>query len=193
MTRKIKERNEHSPHRPCSGAWSPSRRSPHSPRADPGGGLRHRRGAGGQPAYALAGAVGRAPGHGARRVRGAGGCDLRARCDRRRVIGGDRAADGSCLRLNSFVGAREREQALYGFKDMCDVIVYSHEVGWLKPDPPSTASRASGWAAPRTRLCSSTMSPTLKRCCADRAQAVMTSGAPGVTTIVCSSLRADSV
>jgi epoxide hydrolase-like predicted phosphatase len=36
---------------------------------------------------------------------------------------------------NSFVGAREREQALYGFADMCDVIVYSHEVGWLKPDP----------------------------------------------------------
>lgn len=36
---------------------------------------------------------------------------------------------------NSFVGAREREQALYGFEDMCDVIVYSHEVGWLKPDP----------------------------------------------------------
>jgi epoxide hydrolase-like predicted phosphatase len=36
---------------------------------------------------------------------------------------------------NSFVGAREREQALYGFEDMCDVIVYSHEVGWCKPDP----------------------------------------------------------
>lgn len=36
---------------------------------------------------------------------------------------------------NSFVGAREREQALYGFEDMCDVIVYSHEVGCLKPDP----------------------------------------------------------
>ncbi len=36
---------------------------------------------------------------------------------------------------NSFVGAREREQALYGFEDMCDVIVYSHEVGWMKPDP----------------------------------------------------------
>lgn len=36
---------------------------------------------------------------------------------------------------NSFVGAREREQALYGLADMCDVIVYSHEVGWLKPDP----------------------------------------------------------
>lgn len=36
---------------------------------------------------------------------------------------------------NSFVGAREREQARYGFEDMCDVIVYSHEVGWLKPDP----------------------------------------------------------
>ena len=36
---------------------------------------------------------------------------------------------------NSFVGAREREQALYGFESMCDTIVYSHEVGWLKPDP----------------------------------------------------------
>ena len=36
---------------------------------------------------------------------------------------------------NIFVGAREREQALYGFEDMCDVIVYSHEVGWVKPDP----------------------------------------------------------
>ncbi len=36
---------------------------------------------------------------------------------------------------NSFVGAREREQALYGFEDMCDTMVYSHEVGWSKPDP----------------------------------------------------------
>jgi epoxide hydrolase-like predicted phosphatase len=36
---------------------------------------------------------------------------------------------------NSFVGAREREQELYGFEDMCDLIVYSHEVGWCKPDP----------------------------------------------------------
>jgi epoxide hydrolase-like predicted phosphatase len=35
---------------------------------------------------------------------------------------------------NSFVGAREREQEAYGFHEMCDVIVYSHEVGWLKPD-----------------------------------------------------------
>jgi len=35
---------------------------------------------------------------------------------------------------NSFVGAREREQEAYGFEDMCDVIVYSHEVGHLKPD-----------------------------------------------------------
>ena len=36
---------------------------------------------------------------------------------------------------NSFVGAREREQAAYGFEDMCDVVVYSHEEGWCKPDP----------------------------------------------------------
>jgi epoxide hydrolase-like predicted phosphatase len=36
---------------------------------------------------------------------------------------------------NSFVGAREREQDAYGFQDMCDTIVYSHEVGYRKPDP----------------------------------------------------------
>jgi putative hydrolase of the HAD superfamily len=36
---------------------------------------------------------------------------------------------------NSFVGAREREQRAHGFAEMCDVIVYSHEVGCLKPDP----------------------------------------------------------
>jgi epoxide hydrolase-like predicted phosphatase len=35
---------------------------------------------------------------------------------------------------NSFVGAREREQERYGFEDMCDCIVYSHEVGIKKPD-----------------------------------------------------------
>ncbi|WP_250282719.1 MULTISPECIES: HAD-IA family hydrolase [unclassified Frankia] len=36
---------------------------------------------------------------------------------------------------NSFVGAREREQERYGFADVTDVIVYSHEVGFAKPDP----------------------------------------------------------
>ena len=36
---------------------------------------------------------------------------------------------------NSFVGAREREQAAYGFEDLVDEIVYSHEVGMSKPDP----------------------------------------------------------
>ncbi len=35
---------------------------------------------------------------------------------------------------NSFVGAREREQELYGFADICDVVVYSHEEGFMKPD-----------------------------------------------------------
>ncbi|HXW33048.1 MAG TPA: hypothetical protein VEJ87_00595, partial [Acidimicrobiales bacterium] len=36
---------------------------------------------------------------------------------------------------NSFVGAREREKDRYGFKDICDVVVYSHEEGTAKPDP----------------------------------------------------------
>jgi epoxide hydrolase-like predicted phosphatase len=35
---------------------------------------------------------------------------------------------------NSFVGAREREQDAYGFEDLVDHIVYSHEVGMSKPD-----------------------------------------------------------
>lgn len=39
------------------------------------------------------------------------------------------------LLSNSFVGAREREQAAYGFAEICDVIVYSHEVGVMKPEP----------------------------------------------------------
>jgi epoxide hydrolase-like predicted phosphatase len=36
---------------------------------------------------------------------------------------------------NSFVGAREREQAAYGFEDLVDEIVYSQECGMSKPDP----------------------------------------------------------
>lgn len=36
---------------------------------------------------------------------------------------------------NSFVGAREREQTAYGYMDFIDDLVYSHEVGLLKPDP----------------------------------------------------------
>jgi len=36
---------------------------------------------------------------------------------------------------NSFVGARERERERYGFEDITDVVVYSHESGTGKPDP----------------------------------------------------------
>lgn len=36
---------------------------------------------------------------------------------------------------NSFVGAREKEQAHYHFDEVCDFIIYSHEVGMSKPDP----------------------------------------------------------
>ncbi|MFP8904063.1 HAD-IA family hydrolase [Streptomyces atacamensis] len=36
---------------------------------------------------------------------------------------------------NSFAGAREREEAAYGFGALVDRIVYSHEIGVLKPDP----------------------------------------------------------
>jgi putative hydrolase of the HAD superfamily len=36
---------------------------------------------------------------------------------------------------NSFVGAREREQAAHGFREEFDTIVYSHEVRHVKPEP----------------------------------------------------------
>lgn len=36
---------------------------------------------------------------------------------------------------NSFVGAREREQAAYGFEELVDELIYSHECGLSKPDP----------------------------------------------------------
>jgi epoxide hydrolase-like predicted phosphatase len=36
---------------------------------------------------------------------------------------------------NSFVGAREKEQAAYRFEDLVDEIIYSHECGMSKPDP----------------------------------------------------------
>lgn len=39
------------------------------------------------------------------------------------------------LLSNSFVGAWEREQAAYGFEDLVDEIVYSHEASMSKPDP----------------------------------------------------------
>jgi len=39
----------------------------------------------------------------------------------------------TALLSNGFVGAWEREQARYGFGDLCDLIIYSHEVGLQKP------------------------------------------------------------
>lgn len=39
------------------------------------------------------------------------------------------------LLSNSAVGAREREQEKYGFAELVDEIIYSHEVGMSKPDP----------------------------------------------------------
>ncbi|MFJ9821939.1 HAD family hydrolase [Streptomyces sp. NPDC101151] len=49
-----------------------------------------------------------------------------------------RELGGSCklgILSNSFVGARERETALYHFDSLVDQIVYSHEIGFVKPDP----------------------------------------------------------
>lgn len=48
-----------------------------------------------------------------------------------------RGLRGKCrlgILSNSFVGARERETALYGFDELVEQIVYSHEIGIEKPD-----------------------------------------------------------
>jgi epoxide hydrolase-like predicted phosphatase len=41
----------------------------------------------------------------------------------------------TALLSNSFVGAREREEEAYKFSEVCDFIIYSHEVGLQKPKP----------------------------------------------------------
>ncbi|MFC4469946.1 HAD family hydrolase [Streptomyces xiangluensis] len=49
-----------------------------------------------------------------------------------------RGLRGNCrlgILSNSFVGARERETALYHFDELVEQVVYSHEIGIQKPDP----------------------------------------------------------
>ncbi len=41
----------------------------------------------------------------------------------------------TALLSNSFVGARAREQERYQYAELCECIIYSHEVGLSKPDP----------------------------------------------------------
>ncbi|MGW0084310.1 HAD family hydrolase [Streptomyces sp. NPDC003393] len=58
-----------------------------------------------------------------------------------------RGLRGSCrlgILSNSFVGARERETALYHFDELVEHIVYSHETGIEKPDPRAFASACAG-------------------------------------------------
>lgn len=46
-----------------------------------------------------------------------------------------RPAYQTAIISNSFVGAREKEAERYQFDTICDFIIYSHEVGFAKPDP----------------------------------------------------------
>ncbi|MFJ5834670.1 HAD-IA family hydrolase [Streptomyces sp. NPDC093089] len=45
-----------------------------------------------------------------------------------------RGLQGRCILSNSFVGACERETALYHFDELVEQIVYSHEIGIEEPD-----------------------------------------------------------
>lgn len=58
-----------------------------------------------------------------------------------------RGLRGSCrlgILSNSFVGARERETALYRFDELVEQIVYSHEIGIEKPDPRAFEAACAG-------------------------------------------------
>lgn len=46
-----------------------------------------------------------------------------------------RPAYTTAILSNSADGARREEQARYGFEDLVDVVLYSHELGLAKPDP----------------------------------------------------------
>jgi epoxide hydrolase-like predicted phosphatase len=48
---------------------------------------------------------------------------------------GLRSTYATAILSNSVNGARREEQQRFGFEDLVDVIVYSHEVGLAKPDP----------------------------------------------------------
>jgi putative hydrolase of the HAD superfamily len=50
-------------------------------------------------------------------------------------FGGLRPAYRTGIISNSCVGAREREQDRYRMAERADVLIYSHEVGFTKPDP----------------------------------------------------------
>ncbi|WP_432159973.1 HAD-IA family hydrolase [Streptomyces sp. NRRL F-5630] len=59
------------------------------------------------------------------------------------LIGFVRGLRGRCrlgILSNSFVGAREREAALYGFDTLVEHLSYSHETGLAKPDPRAYAA-----------------------------------------------------
>ena len=49
---------------------------------------------------------------------------------------------------NSGDGARREEQRRYGFEDVTDTVVYSHQVGMMKPEPAIYALTSGlGWHA----------------------------------------------
>ena len=53
---------------------------------------------------------------------------------------------------NSFVGAREREHGPLGLDGLCDIIVYSHEVGFYKPEPEIYALTCERLGLPAARV-----------------------------------------
>ncbi|HEX9058321.1 MAG TPA: HAD family phosphatase [Ktedonobacterales bacterium] len=58
----------------------------------------------------------------------------------------------TAILTNSFVGAREHEEARYGFTSMVDVAIYSHEEGVRKPDPRMYAIASERVGFPPTEI-----------------------------------------
>jgi FMN phosphatase YigB (HAD superfamily) len=62
-----------------------------------------------------------------------------------------RLAYQTAIISNSFIGAMELEQERYGFEQMTDLIIYSHEAGVAKPDPRISSWPANGLMCTRRR------------------------------------------
>ncbi|GAA2490386.1 hypothetical protein Ahu01nite_020870 [Winogradskya humida] len=88
-----------------------------------------------------------------------------------------RGLQGRCrlgILSNSFVGAREREDAAYGFSSLVDEILYSHEIGVEKPDPAAFTAACERLAtAPADCLFVDDHAPNIEAARASGLQAVL--------------------
>lgn len=107
-----------------------------------------------------------------------------------------RGLRGTCrlgILSNSFVGARERETAAYRFDELVEHIVYSHETGFLKPDPRAFAAACAALGvAPGDCLLIDDAAVNVEAARALRMQAHLFDGNPGAIARITAHLTTGS-